>query len=164
MRVSILILYSMFAGAQSFAAAQCLCETGAGCECKKCQCDLLLAVAKDRSLTYAEGCELALRENKPLVTFTGGYNPPHPVAGAIVCWERHSLGGYETNVVVVSEPNGKGWLSWYKTFQYGETITLPTKTVLVGEIRGVIVPPHLQAPTLWLRTPAQCTGPNCPRP
>lgn len=70
-------------------------------------------------LSYADGCKAALKENKPLVTFLGGYLPildQAKVEGAILC-KALTLDGYSEGGVIISKVHSNGELCYVTTLK-----------------------------------------------
>jgi hypothetical protein len=115
-------------------ADDCGCGFGGACKCgPRCKCDGLRKappiLIDDRPsappitiddrpakwLSYHEGCQKAIKEGKPLVTFLA--HPAYAVEGAVVCY-TDSLTGYSGKQTIVSVPsNGQLW--WKATLPLG---------------------------------------------
>lgn len=81
-------------------------------------------------LDYTAGCKLAVQQDNPLITFVGCPVRNVPSYGPIPCGTS-TLPGYTAPCIVVSLPDGAGWLQW--------RATLPA-TASDAEIRAALAP------------------------
>jgi hypothetical protein len=85
----------------------CGCVKTGKCVCKDCNHPKLIS----DSLTYAQGCALAVQTQKPLVTFVGTMSARSPLYLVVTCF-AWGLEGYPQDCIVISIPNGSGATDW----------------------------------------------------
>jgi len=150
----------------------CGCVKTGKCSCKDCNHPKVKATVGE-SLSYSDGCALAVQTDKPLVTFVGVMPPRPPLYQVVTCF-AYGLPGYPERCIVVSVPNHSGaidcnGLHWRATLPVDATdgqimAVVQQRSGFMPPVDPVDPIPSPRAATFGASDQGSCANGNCAVP